>query len=92
MNKSDLIFKLAEKHNLTEKDATQIVDLVFDGFTDTLKNGGRIEVRGFGSFVVRQYGAYTGRNPKTGKVVNVKPKKSPFYNFFISINFCNFII
>jgi len=79
MNKSDLIFELAKKHNLPEKTATQIVDLVFDGFTDTLKNGGRIEIRGFGSFVVRKYGAYTGRNPKTGEVVDVKPKKSPFF-------------
>jgi integration host factor subunit beta len=79
MNKSDLIFELAKKHNLTEKTATQIVDLVFDGFTDTLKNGGRIEIRGFGSFVVRQYGAYKGRNPKTGNDVDVKPKKSPFF-------------
>ena len=79
MNKSDLISKLAEKHNLTEKDATQIVDLVFDGFTDTLKNGGRIEIRGFGSFVVRQYGSYAGRNPKTGDIVGVKPKKAPFF-------------
>lgn len=79
MNRSDLISKLAEKHNLTEKNATQIVDLVFDGFTDTLKNDGRIEIRGFGSFVVRQYGSYAGRNPKTGDIVAVKPKKSPFF-------------
>jgi integration host factor subunit beta len=79
MNKSDLIFKLAEKHNLTEKNATQIVDLVFDGFTNTLKNGGRIEIRGFGSFSVREYGAYTGRNPKNGEHVEVKPKRLPFF-------------
>jgi len=79
MNKSDLISKLAEKHNLTGKEATQIVDLIFDGFTDTLKNGGRIEIRGFGVFSVREYGAYTGRNPKTGTVVGVKPKKLPFF-------------
>jgi integration host factor subunit beta len=79
MNKSDLIFKLAEKHKLTEKNAIQIVDLIFDGFTDTFKNSGRIEIRGFGSFTVREHGAYTGRNPKTGKLVDVKPKKSPFF-------------
>jgi len=79
MNRSDLISKLAEKHNLTEKNATDIVDLVFDGFMDTLKNGGRIEIRGFGSFIVREYGAYIGRNPKTGKIVDVKPKKAPFF-------------
>ncbi len=79
MNKSDLIVALAAKKNLTEKQATDIVDLVFDGFTDTLKNGGRIEIRGFGSFTVRKYKAYKGRNPRTGDAVNVKPKRSPFF-------------
>jgi len=79
MNKSDLITELIKKEHLTEKLAADIVDLVFDGFTNALKNGGRIEIRGFGSFVVREYEAYKGRNPKTGKVVEVKPKKLPFF-------------
>ena len=79
MNKSDLIAVLSRKENLTEKLAADIVDLVFDGFTNALKNGGRIEIRGFGVFEVREYGAYKGRNPKTGKVVEVKPKKLPFF-------------
>ncbi len=79
MKKSDLIFKLAEKHNLTDKNATQIVDLVFDGFTNTLKKGGRIEIRGFGSFSVRKYGAYTGRDPRTGEHVDVKQKRLPYF-------------
>ena len=79
MNKSDLIAVLSRKENLTEKLATDIVHLVFDGFATALKSGGRIEIRGFGSFVVREYGAYKGRNPKTGKVVEVKPKKLPFF-------------
>jgi integration host factor subunit beta len=79
MNKSNLILELAKKHNLIEKDATQIVDLVFDDFTDTLRNGGRIEIREFGSFVIWKYGAYTGRNPRTGNKVDVKPKKLPFF-------------
>jgi len=79
MNKSDLIVALAAKKNLTEKQATEIIDLVFNGFSETLKNGGRIEIRGFGSFTVRKYKAYKGRNPRTGKPVDVKPKKSPFF-------------
>ena len=79
MNKSDLIEALAGKENLTAKQATDTINLVLDGFTDTLKNGGRIEIRGFGSFAVRQYQAYTGRNPKTGKTIAVKPKKLPFF-------------
>ena len=78
-NKSDLIDVLSKKENLTEKLATDIVNLVFDGFTDALKNGGRIELRGFGSFVVREYGAYKDRNPKTGESTAVKPKRLPFF-------------
>jgi integration host factor subunit beta len=79
MKKSDLIVTLAAKKNLTGKQAMDIVNLIFDGFTNELKNGGRIEIRGFGSFTVRKYEAYKGRNPKTGKTVDVKPKKMPFF-------------
>ena len=79
MNKSDLITALSEKEDLTEVDAFRIVNLVFDGFADALKNGGRIEIRGFGSFTVREYNGYRGRNPKTGEHVAVKPKKGVFF-------------
>jgi integration host factor subunit beta len=79
MNKIDVIMALAEKKNLTEKQATDIVNLMFKGFTNELKNGGRIEIRGFGSFSIREYKAYKGRNPKTGKTVDVKPKRLPFF-------------
>ena len=79
MNKSDLVNVLAEKRNLTEKQAMDVVNLVFDGFTNELKKGGRIEVRGFGSFSVRQYKAYKGRDPKLGKSIEVKSKKLPFF-------------
>ena len=79
MNKSSLIESLSRKENLAEKKASDIVNLIFKGFTEELKNGGRIEIRGFGSFVVREYGAYTGRNPKTGKNIQVTPKKLPFF-------------
>ena len=79
MNKSDLIAALAAKENLTEKMATEIVNMIFNGFTDTLKKGGRIEIRGFCSYAVREYKAYTGRNPLNGKNVEVQPKKLPFF-------------
>jgi integration host factor subunit beta len=79
MNKSGLIEALSLKLNLTEKKAIDVVNLVFKGFTDELKKGGRIEIRGFGSFVVKNYGAYTGRNPKTGTKIKVDPKKLPFF-------------
>jgi integration host factor subunit beta len=79
MNKSDLIATLSEKEKLTEKMATDIINLIFNGFADTLEKGGRIEVRGFGTFTVRKYKAYTGRNPRTGKNIKVRPKKLPFF-------------
>ena len=79
MNKSDLIDTLSTKENLTEKNASEIINLVFDGFTDTLRKGGRIEIRGFGSFSVRKYDGYTGRNPKTGAKTEVMAKKLPFF-------------
>lgn len=79
MTKSDLIAALAAKEKLTEKTATDTINLIFNGFADTLKKGGRIEVRGFGTFTVRKYNAYTGRNPRTGKNIKVRPKKLPFF-------------
>jgi integration host factor subunit beta len=79
MNKADLIKELGKKENLKGKDSGAIINLIFDGFTDTLKEGDRIEIRGFGSFTVREYGAYTGRNPRTGKQVTVGKKKLPFF-------------
>ena len=79
MNKSDLIDALAAKENLTEKQAKDTINLIFAGFTDALKNGDRIEIRGFASYSVRKYKAYAGRNPKTGGIVGVRQKKLPFF-------------
>ena len=79
MNKIDVIMALAEKKNLTGKKAAEIVDLMFKGFINEFKKGGRIEIRGFGAFTVREYKAYKGRNPKTGEHIEVKPKKAPFF-------------
>jgi integration host factor subunit beta len=79
MNKSDLINVLAEKEGLQHKEAFDIVNMIFDGFTNTLKKDGRIELRGFGSFTVRYYDSYTGRNPKTGKRIRVGDKRLPFF-------------
>lgn len=79
MTKSDLISALADKEGLQNKEASDIVNIVFAGFTDTLKKGGRIEIRGLGCFTVRNYKSYTGRNPRTGKHVKVGTKKLPFF-------------
>jgi len=79
MNKSDLVAALVDKNNLTEKQAMDVVNLMIKGFINEFKKGGRIEIRGFGSFSIREYKAYKGRNPKTGEYVEVKPKRSPFF-------------
>ena len=79
MKKSDLIAAIADKKNLTGKQATEIVDLMFKGFINEFKKDGRIEIRGFGAFTVREYKAYKGKNPKTGDAVNVKPKRLPHF-------------
>ncbi len=79
MTKADLIQLVAEKMNLQTRQAESIVNRVFDAMTETLKKDERIEIRGFGSFVNRTYGAYEGRNPKTGQLVKVDPKRVPFF-------------
>lgn len=79
MNKSELVEALANEKDLTYKRSEEIVNLIFDSMTDTLAGGGRIEIRGFGSFVVKDYKAYMGRNPKTGEIIEVKPKRLPFF-------------
>lgn len=79
MNKSELIAALSQKENLTENQAADMVNLIFMGFVETLKTDSRIEIRGLGCFTVRNYGPYTGRNPKTGEKTKVKEKKLPFF-------------
>jgi integration host factor subunit beta len=79
MNKSELIEQLALKKEVSVKRAEEIVNLVFSSMTDALAEGDRIEIRGLGSFVVKDYGTYTGRNPKTGEPIQVEPKKLPFF-------------
>jgi integration host factor subunit beta len=79
MTKADLINVIAEKAHLQHKQAEVVVNMVFDMMSDALKRDDRIEIRGFGSFVNRSYGSYQGRNPKTGQVVQVPPKRVPFF-------------
>lgn len=79
MNKSELVEALASERDLTYKKSEEIVNIIFDSMAETLTQGGRIEIRGFGSFVVKDYKSYMGRNPKTGEIIRVKPKKLPFF-------------
>lgn len=79
MNKSDLVEALSKGEDLTKTKAEEIVNLVFSEMTNALVNGERVEIRGLGSFKVKRYDGYSGRNPKTGKRIKVKPKKLPFF-------------
>lgn len=79
MNKSGLVEVVAQKSNISQKQAEEMINLIFDLMTQSLQKGHRIEIRGFGSFVVRDYKSYSGRNPRTNASIEVKPKKLPFF-------------
>ena len=79
MNKSQLIKTLAERLSISIEEATVIVSTFFDSIKEALKAGKRVEIRGFGSFKIKEYQGYTGRNPSSGELVQVKPKKLPFF-------------
>ena len=75
MNRSDLINTLKDEAALSRKDAEKVVDTFFGSITEALASNERVEIRGFGSFTVKQYKPYTGRNPKTGESVTVAERR-----------------
>jgi integration host factor subunit beta len=79
MNKVDLIQALKDTNNLTKSEAEAVINLFFDKMAQALAQGDRVEIRGLCSFFVKKYDGYTGRNPKTGEKVKIKPKKLPFF-------------
>lgn len=79
MTKKELIDLLAEAEDVSRRTAKKIVDAVFDRLSNALERGDRIEVRGLGSFKIKQYDGYQGRNPKTGEAVTIPPKKLPVF-------------
>lgn len=79
MTKSELIDALSTRSSLTKARAELVVNCVFEAMTDALKQGEGIEIRGFGSFTVRLYKPYSGRNPRTGAPVPVDAKRLPFF-------------
>jgi integration host factor subunit beta len=79
MTKSDLIDVLCETQKLPKGRAELLVHVIFDALEAALKRGERIEIRGFGSFELRNYRGYDGRNPRTGSAVEVRPKRLPFF-------------
>ena len=79
MNKLELIQALRDSIRISKAKAEAIVHLFFNEMADELAKGRRVEIRGFCSFFVKEYDGYTGRNPKTGERVKIKPKKLPFF-------------
>ena len=79
MTKSDLVTALAARTDLPASKAEHVVNVIFDAMTEALVAGDGVELRGFGSFSVRHYDGYTGRNPRTGEPVEVAPKRLPFF-------------
>jgi integration host factor subunit beta len=79
MNKLDLIGELHNKFDITKAEAAKVVSTFFDTMAEALAKGERVEIRGLCSFYVKQYKPYTGRNPKTGEKVQIKPKRLPFF-------------
>lgn len=79
MDKTELIHALKESNGFSKPKAEKVVNLFFNQITEALATGNRVEIRGFCSFFVKEYGGYSGRNPRTGEKVNVRPKKLPFF-------------
>ncbi len=79
MNKSELVDSISQKLKLPLHESSSIVNTIINTMSDSLANGDNIEIRGFGSFMVKTYDSYCGRNPKTGEKIEVPPKKLPFF-------------
>lgn len=80
MTKSELVEKIVESNSvLTRKESELVVNLVFDAMSSALKKGEKVEIRGFGSFTIRERGPREARNPKSGEVVRIPAKRTPFF-------------
>jgi integration host factor subunit beta len=79
VNKRELIEAFAKEIGITIRNAEVCVNTLFNSMADTLAKGGRVEIRGFGSFKVKEYEPYSGRNPKTGEPIQVRSKKLPYF-------------
>lgn len=79
LTKANLVEEVARAAQVTKKQAEEIVQTVFATIVDSLHNGQKVELRGFGSFRIRNRGARLGRNPKTGERVHVPPKRIPYF-------------
>ena len=79
MTKQQLVDRVAQIRKISKTAAKTAVDLMFEGMTEEMAKGGRVEIRGFGSFEVRSYDSYTSRNPRTGESIRVKSKRKPHF-------------
>nr|WP_320013515.1 HU family DNA-binding protein [uncultured Desulfobacter sp.] len=79
MNKLELIQTVKDRTGLSKQEISDVVKLFFESFTEAMVNGERIEIRGFCSFFMKEYAAYTGRNPKIGEKVQIPAKRLPFF-------------
>lgn len=79
MNKLELISALKAEANISKSEAARVVQIFFDSMAAAMAKGERVEIRGLCSFFVKEYKSYTGRNPKSGEKVIIKPKKLPFF-------------
>ena len=79
MNKLELIAELAKSQGLSKAESVRVAETFFGAVIEELANGGRVEIRGLCAFKVKEYPGYTGRNPKSGAPVSVKPKRLPFF-------------
>ena len=79
MNKLEIISALKSKANISKAEAAKVVQIFFGNMADAMSKGERVEIRGLCSFYVKEYKSYSGRNPKTGERVVIKPKKLPFF-------------
>lgn len=79
MNKLELISALKAEANMSKAEAAKVVQIFFDNMSDAMARGERVEIRGLCSFFIKEYKSYTGRNPKTGARVLIRPKRLPFF-------------
>ena len=79
MNRSELVEAVSRETGLPFSKAEEVVRMVFDAMENALANGERIEIRGLGAFSVKEMDGYMARNPKTGEILPIKPKKSPHF-------------
>lgn len=79
MTKRELVQRLAQKLDISQKEAKVIVDTILEEMEEALVRGERIELRGFGTFSIREYEGHKGRNPKTGEIIEIPPKRLPHF-------------